>query len=67
MLAEALIDYAKEQNFSRAAVQGYNLQGIANTLKANYPRALEYYEKSLAIQEEIGYKKGHRIWSEQYR
>ncbi len=58
VLAEALVDYAKEQNYSKAAAQGYNLQGIANTLTADYTLALEYYEKSLTIQEAIGDKNG---------
>ncbi|MEZ4850188.1 MAG: tetratricopeptide repeat protein [Bacteroidia bacterium] len=58
ILAEALHAYAKKQHYPKASATGYNLQGIANYVQGNYPQALEYFQKSLAIKEEIGDKKG---------
>ncbi|MCF8371194.1 MAG: tetratricopeptide repeat protein [Bacteroidales bacterium] len=58
ILAEALHSYAKAHNYRKAAALGYSLQGIANHVQGNYPHALEYYEKSLTIYDEIGDKKG---------
>ncbi len=57
-LAEALHNFAKKQNYPMAAATGHNLQGVVNYIKGNYPLALKYYYKSLAIFEEIGDKKG---------
>lgn len=58
ILAEALHGYATAHTYRKAAALGYSLQGIANHVQGNYPRALEYYEKSLTIYDEIGDKKG---------
>ncbi len=58
VLAEALHTYAKKHNFPRASMLGYSAQGIANQVLGNYPQALEYTQKSLVIEEELGYKKG---------
>jgi adenylate cyclase len=56
VLAEALHVYAQEHKYPRASAKGYNLQGIANTILGNYRHALECYQKSLAIFEEVGDK-----------
>ena len=58
ILAEALHAYAKKQHYPIASATGYNLQGIANYVQGNYPQALEYFQKSLAIKEELGDKMG---------
>ena len=58
ILAEALHGYAKKHKYPKASATGYNLQGIANAVQGNHPRALEYYEKCLAINEEFGDKNG---------
>ncbi|MEZ4772584.1 MAG: adenylate/guanylate cyclase domain-containing protein [Bacteroidia bacterium] len=58
ILAEALHTYAKKQHYPKASATGYKLQGMANYVLGNYPQALEYFQKSLAIQEEPGDKKG---------
>ncbi|MCB9343408.1 MAG: tetratricopeptide repeat protein [Lewinellaceae bacterium] len=58
ILAEALHAYAKKQHYPKASATGYNLQGIANYVQGNYPQALEYFQKSLAIKEELGDKMG---------
>ena len=57
-LAEALHAFGKKQQYPKASATGYNLQGIANYVQGNYPQALEYFQKSLAIQKELGDKKG---------
>ncbi len=58
VLAEALHIYATNHNFSKASAIGYNLQGIAMVIRGNYASALEFFEKSLAIYEELGDKSG---------
>jgi len=58
VLAEALHAYAKTQQYPKASVVGYNLQGIANHIQTNYPRSLDYFEKGMVIMEEIGDIKG---------
>jgi class 3 adenylate cyclase/Tfp pilus assembly protein PilF len=58
ILAEGLHAFAKAHQYPTASAKAYNLQGVANKIQGNYPRALEYYQKSLAIDEGIGYKKG---------
>jgi adenylate cyclase len=57
ILAEALHAYAKKHKYPKASAKGYGLQGHANHRQGNYPLALEYHQKSLAIREEIGDKK----------
>lgn len=58
ILAEELHVYAKNQKYIKAAAVGFNIQGIANTVQSNYKLALEYFEKSMAIFEDIGDKQG---------
>lgn len=50
-LANALQAYAKKHNYAKASAIGYRLKGIANYLKSNYTVAMEYFERSLAINE----------------
>jgi adenylate cyclase len=58
ILAKELHTFAQTHKFTRAAAMAYNLQGVANAMKGNYPIALDNYKKSLAIDERNGYKKG---------
>lgn len=58
ILADALHTFAKAQQYPKASAKAYNLQGIANDVQGSYPRALEFYQKSLVIYEEIGDKNG---------
>ena len=58
ILAEALHAFAQEHGYPRASAKGYNLQGTASRLQGGYPRAFQCYQKSLAIHERIGEKKG---------
>ncbi|MBK9147828.1 MAG: tetratricopeptide repeat protein [Flavobacteriales bacterium] len=57
-LAEALQDYAREHDYPMAAGSGYNIQGVAHANQSNYARAMECYEKALAIRREIGDRQG---------
>jgi adenylate cyclase len=56
-LAEALHTFAKKHKYPKASANAYKLQGVANAVQGNYPRALEYYEKCLAINEKTGDKR----------
>ncbi len=58
ILAEALHTFAQARQYPRASAKGYNMQGIASKNQGDYPRALTYYHKCLAINERIGDKKG---------
>lgn len=58
VLAKALHTFAQTHKFTRASAMAYNLQGVANAMKGNYPIALDNYKKSLAIDKRNGYKKG---------
>jgi class 3 adenylate cyclase/Tfp pilus assembly protein PilF len=58
VLAQALLDYGEEHKYPKAKSMAYNLMGVYNRNKGDYPKALEYYQLSLAINQEIGDKKG---------
>lgn len=57
-LAGELVDYGTQKKVLSAKSIGYHLQGIANYFKGNYPKALDYYTKSLQIREELQDKEG---------
>ena len=57
-LAEELITFSESNNYPYAKGEAYNIQGVSFWLKANYLEAVNYYERSLKIREEIGDKKG---------
>lgn len=57
-LAEDLVAFAKTKQYPIAEAEAYNIQGVSFWFKANYPQAVNYYERSLKIREEIGDKKG---------
>jgi adenylate cyclase len=58
ILAEDLHIFAKQHHYPKASTTGYSLQSTANSVQGNYPRALDYSHKSLAIDEVIGDKIG---------
>ena len=58
VLAETLHDFANKHNLPRASATGFQLMGIANHIKGNYNRALECYQNSMTIWEELGNKNG---------
>ena len=57
-LAEELIIFSKSNQYRNAEAEAYNIQGVSFWLKANYLEAVNYYQRSLKIREEIGDKKG---------
>ena len=58
ILAEELVTFAKTKQYPIAEAEAYNMQGVSFWFKANYTQAVNYYERSLKIREEIGDKKG---------
>lgn len=57
-LAEVLVTFANTKQYPNANAEAYNIQGVSFWLKANYLQAVNYFERSLKIREEIGDKKG---------
>ena len=57
-LAEELVTFANTKKYPNANAEAYNIQGVSFWLKANYLQAVNYFERSLKIREEIGDKKG---------
>tara|TARA_B110001450_G_scaffold151108_1_gene141069 strand:+ start:1805 stop:3895 length:2091 start_codon:yes stop_codon:yes gene_type:complete len=58
VMAKELVEYGKDFKYSKAKIFGYSIQGIVYKNKSNYSKAMEYQEKSLAIQEQRDDKKG---------
>jgi adenylate cyclase len=58
LLAEALQIYAKQYKYPMASGHGYRLQGAASEVMGNFTLALQFLEKSLAIEYKINNKKG---------
>ena len=56
--AQLEYDFALKVDNKKYMAQALNSQGVSFYFKGNYEKALEYYEKSLKISEEIGCKKG---------
>ena len=54
ILGENLLAFGIEKNYLTAQAEGYNIQGISWHLRGGYPKALDYYTKSLKIKEQIG-------------
>jgi hypothetical protein len=46
-LAKVLADFAQEKQYPRGKAIAYNLQGISFDVRGNYPKALDYYTRSL--------------------
>ncbi len=57
-LAEELLTFSKTKHYANAKAEAYNIQGVSFWLKANYFQAVNYFERSLKIREDIGDKKG---------
>jgi adenylate cyclase len=57
-LAEELVVFGLEKQYPIAQTDGYSIQGGSFYAKGNYPKALEYFDRSLKISEEIGNKVG---------
>ena len=56
--AQLEYDFSLKVDNKKYMSSALNTQGISFHLRGNYEKALEYYEKSLKIKEEIGDKKG---------
>ena len=56
--AQMHYDYAIKVGDKKNMARALKTQGVSFNIKGNYDKALEYYEKSLKISEEIGDKKG---------
>ena len=58
VLAQALLSYGEQHKYPKAKANAYNLLGISSFVKSDFPKALEYFQHSLKINEEIGDKQG---------
>ncbi len=58
VMAKQLVDYGKDYNYPKAKIFGYSIQGTVYKNKSDYSKAMEYQEKSLAIQQQKEDKKG---------
>lgn len=58
VLAQNLLHFGKERSYTEAKAIAYDLMGVSHYLRSNYSEALNYYQKSLKIKEEIGDKNG---------
>jgi tetratricopeptide (TPR) repeat protein len=57
-LAQLEYNFSKQKNLKKYMANALNTQGTVSMLKSNYRQALEYYDKSLKIMEEINDKQG---------
>jgi adenylate cyclase len=57
ILSQALLTYGKQHKYPTASAEAYRLMGISNVNLSDYPKALDYFQRSLKIFEEIGDKK----------
>jgi adenylate cyclase len=58
VLVQALLTFGEQHKYPRANARAYSIMGTSNAIKSNYPKALDYYQRSLKIFQEIGNKKG---------
>ena len=58
VLTKALLLYGEKNKYPKAKSMAYNLIGVYNRNKGDYAKALEFYQLSLKINQEIGDKKG---------
>jgi adenylate cyclase len=56
ILAQALLTYGEQHKYPKAKALAYNLMGVSSANKSDNPKALEYYQRSIKIAEEIGNK-----------
>ena len=57
-MAEELVSFSKSNQYQKAEAEAYNIQGVSFWIRANYQEAVNYYQRSLKIREEIKDKKG---------
>jgi len=56
--AQLQYDYAKDNGFKKQMANALNTQGVSFWVQSNYASAIDYYTRSLAINEQIGDKNG---------
>jgi tetratricopeptide (TPR) repeat protein len=56
--AQQQYDYAKSKGLKKLMGRALNTQGLSFWVRGDYSVAIEYYDRSLTIREEIGDKKG---------
>jgi len=56
--AQILYDFASLKGLKKDMAQAKMFQGVSYYIKSNYPKALSYYEQSLAISKKIGDRGG---------
>ena len=59
--AQLQYDFAQSKGLKKQMAMGLNIQGVTFAIKGNYPIALDYFQRSLRINEEIGNKEGSSI------
>jgi len=59
--AQILYDFASERDLKEEMANALNAQGISYYIRNDYPRALDYYQQSLTIKEEIADREGVSI------
>lgn len=57
-LVQNLLHFGETQPYPSAIAQAYYLMGVASSLKSEYPKALDNYQRSIKIFEEEGDKRG---------
>ncbi|MEZ4949439.1 MAG: adenylate/guanylate cyclase domain-containing protein [Saprospiraceae bacterium] len=56
--AELQYEFAKSKDLKKYMAEALNTQGVSYGIRGNSPKALEYFQKSLPIREELGDQKG---------
>jgi len=59
--AQMLYDFAREKGLKMYMVDALNIQGVSYYNRGEFSTALEYYQQSLKIGEDISYKRGLAI------
>jgi len=58
ILADKLIAFGKKQAYPKAQASGLRTSGISYWVKGDYPKAMDYYTRSLKIYEQLGDQHG---------
>jgi adenylate cyclase len=58
VLAQSLLDYSEQHKYLKAKATAYSIMGGSNAIKSNYPKALDYFQRSLKIEEGLRNKQG---------
>ena len=56
--AQIEYDFAEEKGEKKFMAKALGIQGVSFAFRGNFDKAIEYYNKSLKIYEEIGNQKG---------